>query len=411
MVAAITFNIWGVVILLGAVQGLFLSIYLFTRAANRVANKWLAFLLAVISLHLLEYAADISGITLQYPSLIALTYPLLFCMGPFYFFYCRSLMDKNYRLNYKAIPHFIPSLLVLLAMLPFYTMPASEKINFMRGLSEGSSIKIPTGQLVIMGLHVWQTVVYITVAYRFIRKTKETFKHVSADVGTVKKLEWLNSFNLFFSAYFLLYLILVIILTTINSYQVQVDYLMLLITSGSLYAIGYRAITTPAIFEAIADVPFEQPQTPVEPKESLPRNGSKHAVLIEKLLLYMQTNKPYLKTDLKISELADLISVPSYQLSQAINDGFSVSFYDFINKYRVEEAKRLLIEDNRNFKILAIAYEVGFNSKATFNRGVQKIYRHDTFRFPGKIPGYQKHKPLLFSITTLVVYRLHFLIL
>ena len=87
----------------------------------------------------------------------------------------------------------------------------------------------------------------------------------------------------------------------------------------------------------------------------------------------MDSNKPYLKNDLKISELADALAVPAYHLSQVINDEFLVNFYDFINKYRVEEAKKLLIEDNRNYKILAIAYEVGFNSKATFNRVFKKF--------------------------------------
>ncbi len=87
----------------------------------------------------------------------------------------------------------------------------------------------------------------------------------------------------------------------------------------------------------------------------------------------MDSNKPYLKSDLKISELADSLTVPYYQLSQLINDEFLVNFYDFINKYRVEEAKKLLIEDTRNYKILAIAYEVGFNSKATFNRVFKKF--------------------------------------
>ena len=97
----IHFNIWAIIILFGAAQGLFLSVYLFTKPQNRDANKWLALLLTVISLHLIEYAADIAGITLQYPIFIAITYPLLFCMGPFYYIYCRYLLDKNYSTNFQ----------------------------------------------------------------------------------------------------------------------------------------------------------------------------------------------------------------------------------------------------------------------------------------------------------------------
>jgi AraC-like DNA-binding protein len=369
----ITFNIWAVIILLGAIQGLFLAFYLFSKPENRRANKWLAFLLAVISLHLLEYAADISGITLLYPALIAITYPLIFCIGPVYFFYCHYLLDKNYSLNYKAMLHFIPAVLVLLVMFPFYMMPASEKINFIRGLSDGKSINIPADQLVFMALHVLQTVAYVFASYKLIGRREEELKHFSSDGFALKKLEWLNAFNVRFSIYLLLYLALVITLTIINSYQVQVDYVMLLITSCSIYAIGYAAIQSPEIFKALPDLTLPQPPADVAPKESLPRNGSKHSELKEKLLLLMESNKPYLKSDLKISELADLLSVPSYQLSQVINDEFLVSFYDFINKYRVEDAKKLLVEDNRNYKILAIAYEVGFNSKATFNRVFKKF--------------------------------------
>src|ERR1043165_6932617 len=115
----IHFNIWAIIILLGAAQGLFLSIYLFAKTENRSANKWLAFLLTVISLHLIEYAADITGITLHYPFLIAITYPLLFCMGPLYYIYCRYLLDKSYKITFKTLWHFLASLIVLLMMMPF----------------------------------------------------------------------------------------------------------------------------------------------------------------------------------------------------------------------------------------------------------------------------------------------------
>lgn len=151
----ISFNIWSLIILLGAAQGLFLSFYLFTKKENRTANKWLGLLLTVVSLHLFEYAADISGLTLKYPFLIASTYPLLFCMGPLYFFYCRYLLDKDYQISYKTLLHFIPSLLVLVMMLPFYTMSSTEKVVYLQALSLNGTLEIPAGQLVFMAAHVF----------------------------------------------------------------------------------------------------------------------------------------------------------------------------------------------------------------------------------------------------------------
>jgi AraC-like DNA-binding protein len=365
----ISFTIWAVIILLGAAQSVFLSVYLLSKSENTVANKWLAFLLIAVSLHLLEYAANISGITLHYPGLVATTYPLLFCIGPFYFLYCRHLLDKSYRFTLKTLLHFVPALLVLAVMLPFYGMPATEKVSFIKKLESGNQITIPTEQLVFMAVHVIQTVAYTFAAYRFISRKEKELKQYSSDVAVIKKLNWLNSFNFFLAIYMALYLVLVILLSVINSWQIEIDYVMLLVTSLSIYAVGYTATGNPEIFKSLP----EQLQKDTEPKQTVSRTSSRHNELKEKLLLYMEANKPYLKSDLKISDLADSLSVPYYLLSQNINDEFGVNFYDFINKYRVEEAKKLLLEDSRNFKILAIAYEVGFNSKATFNRVFKKF--------------------------------------
>jgi len=382
----ISFNIWSVIILLGAGQGFFLSFYLLTKIENRDANKWLAFLLTAVSLHLLEYAADISGITLQYPFFLAITYPLLFCMGPFYFFYCRYLLEKDYHTSYKTLLHFIPSVTVLLLMFPFYLMPASEKVAYIEGLSSNGTLKIPTGQLVFMASHVIQTVAYVLASYKFISKREEALKRISSDVFAVKKLDWLRTFSFYFAIYLVLYLVLVVVLTFAKSFQIQIDYMMLFITSLSLFSIGYVAIGNPEIFKGTQEM--EAPES-FENNIDPPRNGNslnryRDPDLKEKLLHYMETNRPYLKSDLKISELADSISVPNYQLSQLINDEFAVNFYDFINKYRVDEAKKLLIEDSRNFKILAIAFEVGFNSKATFNRVFKNLTDYTPTEFKAK---------------------------
>jgi len=380
----ITFNIWAVIILFGAAQGLFVSFYLFTKPKNRAANKWLAFLLTTISIHLFEYSANISGITLKYPFLIASSYPLLFCFGPLYFIYCHYLLDQNYKVSIKSILHFIPSLIVLLMMMPFYTMPASQKLSFIQNLAPAGTLIIPAEQLVFMAMHVAQTVIYFYAAYKFIAKKEQELKEVSSDVGVVRKISWLNGFSLYLAAYLILYFILVIILSFINSYQVQIDYVMLLITSLSLYAIGYSALQSPEIFRSFPNLEHQPVQSGIPIPQTEPKNGNRFPGLKEKLLQFMETNKPYLKSDLKISELADSLSVPYHQLSQLINDEFLVNFYDFINKYRVEDAKKLLIEDSRNYKILAIAYEVGFNSKATFNRVFKKFTDHTPSEFKEK---------------------------
>ncbi|GAA4110962.1 hypothetical protein GCM10022393_08340 [Aquimarina addita] len=86
------------------------------------------------------------------------------------------------------------------------------------------------------------------------------------------------------------------------------------------------------------------------------------------ILNFMNTEKPYLNSELTQKELADQLNISTHYLSEVLNSNFGKNFYSFINLYRVEEAKRSLENDSENLTMLAIAYDAGFNSKASFNR-------------------------------------------
>jgi AraC-like DNA-binding protein len=94
---------------------------------------------------------------------------------------------------------------------------------------------------------------------------------------------------------------------------------------------------------------------------------------VTELINYMETSQPYLEPSLKINELAQSLSIPSKSLSQSINQQLGKNFYDFVNSYRIEEAKKKIVKANGNGRtILEILYDSGFNSKAAFNRAFKK---------------------------------------
>ena len=82
----------------------------------------------------------------------------------------------------------------------------------------------------------------------------------------------------------------------------------------------------------------------------------------------MEKDKPYLNPDFNIGELADKLSVPSHYISQVLNQGLHLNFYHFVNRYRMEESKKILTEKGEKKTVLEILFETGFNSKSTFNR-------------------------------------------
>lgn len=94
----------------------------------------------------------------------------------------------------------------------------------------------------------------------------------------------------------------------------------------------------------------------------------------DKLLVYIDREKPYLQPDLTLSDLATKLKTNTSVLSQVINTGFGKNFNDFINAYRVAEFKaKINTPQYRHLTLLAVAFDCGFNSKTTFNRAFKKV--------------------------------------
>ncbi len=88
----------------------------------------------------------------------------------------------------------------------------------------------------------------------------------------------------------------------------------------------------------------------------------------------MEEEKPYLITDLSLQDLADRLNISRHQLSGLINQRHNINFYEFVNNYRVKEfILKMQDPDNQHYKMLSIAYDSGFNSKASFNRIFKQI--------------------------------------
>jgi AraC-like DNA-binding protein len=99
---------------------------------------------------------------------------------------------------------------------------------------------------------------------------------------------------------------------------------------------------------------------------------NKHEILqrLEKLMTH---EKLFLHPSLTLGEIAQKLNVVPRYLSQVINELKGQNFYDFVNTYRIEEAKRILSDPSHNEeKILAVLFDCGFNSKSVFNTVFKK---------------------------------------
>lgn len=97
--------------------------------------------------------------------------------------------------------------------------------------------------------------------------------------------------------------------------------------------------------------------------------------LKSKLEYLMNSQKLYLNHELRLDDIAELLDISRHHASQVINENFEVSFYDYVNSYRIEEAKSKLCAgfENSSESISDIAYQCGFNNRVSFYKAFKKV--------------------------------------
>lgn len=108
-------------------------------------------------------------------------------------------------------------------------------------------------------------------------------------------------------------------------------------------------------------------------------HSEKSKLHIKKLNAIMANERLFANPDLKLSEVAKKLDISNHELSKLINDELDISFTEFINAYRIEEAKQL-IKNNSLYTIEAIGNQSGFNSKSAF----YKAFKKETNTTPAK---------------------------
>jgi len=159
-----------------------------------------------------------------------------------------------------------------------------------------------------------------------------------------------------------------------------------------IYWVSYTALVKPSVFSIIKGyAKDEKTVAPGMPRLVIHRATRKYSnsglsnddiLSIQGALKKVTTEtKPYLNPELTINDLAAMIPCNRHHLSQVLNESLKNSFYDYVNYYRVEEAKQLLMNASKeNYKISSIAYDAGFNSLSTFN----EIFRKHTGTTPSR---------------------------
>ncbi|MFD1601397.1 helix-turn-helix domain-containing protein [Flavobacterium artemisiae] len=353
--------------LTGIIITFFLVVILASKKNKSEADNILALWLFATGFHLFLYYLHSKKDFTSFPFLLGLELPMPLLQGPFLYLYTSALTNQNQNKKYNLL-HFVPFVIAVLFLIPFFTLPFSEKLKVFENEGKGyeNLILMLYGAILISG---------ITYAFVLLHKLSKHQKNISDQFSFNEKinLRWLQYLILGSSIIWFV----VVFYDDEYIFSVVVFYLMF---------IGYFGIKQVGIFtnqtvseNNLLNIPsVENPAAEnVSEKIKYEKSGLTNTELLsihQKLTEIMRNEKLYKNPDLTLAELSQKLNVHPNVLSQVINSVEEKNFYDYINLQRVEEFKKLiLLPENEKFTLLSIAFECGFNSKTAFNRNFKKV--------------------------------------
>ncbi|QHT65990.1 AraC family transcriptional regulator [Rhodocytophaga rosea] len=326
-------------LLFGALQGALLSLWFFRNHRKELSNVYMGVFLVIVGLQLtfkvitkvwlMENVLYLYGLSYQFPLLI----------GPILYLYTQSKNTNTF--HRKDLLHFVPFLIAT--------------------LHECASL------LHLPGLHIHPHS-YIQGAIQSAILSAYAFAAYKISIPQVRG---------FIRVVTIVELLIILTLAIMVRYYGQLPDLRLLFLSLTIliYWISYRVIA--------ASAPFAAPEKPVvalkvqnQPKyahSSLkPEEGDRIEAQLHHLIGH---EKLYLEPELTIDILAAKLSTSRHHLSQVLNERLKKTYADYVNEFRLEEARqRLSNQAHFRFTIAAIALDSGFNSVSSFNELFRKRY-------------------------------------
>jgi AraC-like DNA-binding protein len=380
-----SFNIWSIMFLAGIVQGIFLlPLCIGGEKRNSYAARLIGAILLLCVITNVDFFMIASGLYRKFPGLFGISFGMMFLCGPIVYLYARAILVSSFTFTKKHLLHFIPYALNCLIDIPFYLVGGEMKAAFINEFLAGK-LAIPGFQIAVFSIQSIHLSTYLVLTLRLIR-TYRTNK-TSLLVPVEARLGWLNILTFCFAFFLVTVLAILVYVVRLGFYDAAADYAYTLVLSATIFIIGYTFVLNKEIVAPDFTRKYNSSQLPEE----------KIASLSAQLISLMELEKLYLDPKTSLASVAARMGIEPYILSQLLNESLGKNFFDFINRYRIEEVKKRLNDPAYEaLSILGIALDVGFNSKSSFNTSFKKFTGMTPSEFkvrmasPSSLPGSAK---------------------
>lgn len=372
-----TFNVFTILILLGCINGLVLALVLLVHPKFRkTSNSFLALFLSSFSLNNLYYTFYDTGVIELYPFLSMAPISLTFLIAFSFYYFVRFLIEPSYK--FAAKDYYFLALVVLqfcfhLINMLFFVVSTTYRTNIYKTIDW-----LDNTFEEVLAMLIGLVVLILTIIE--LNNYQTRLKGHYSELGE-KSLLWLRNLCFALGGIWALWAIPGIYEIYIGRPTNAAHYPMWIGFSLVVYWIGYSALFRDQVFVSpdFSSVPNSSPNV-----KSLSSNADSH---FERLVGLMEDQNLYRNPKLTLGDLAEETELSPGYLSQIINQKSGSHFFDFVNRYRVEDVQRKFADSAfDHFSLLAIGLEAGFNSKSTFNA----VFKEQT----GKTPSSYRNNPI-----------------
>ncbi len=356
---------------IAAFVSLLLALFLLTvKTENKLANR-------LFACFIIFSAIDFSGLFTytfpqEYIDLEILRSTICLLEMPLIFLYVLAVCYSDFRLKWKHFIYTLPFVVMNLVLMPrFYLKSGIEKQYFLANYNQMFEIYFFQ---ILIEVQYW---FYIVSIFLILRKYRKIYleNYTNPSTSTYK---WLFQMNCVFMVMHSITAIKNLLrYTSSRETFLWGNVFMVMMALLVICWFVMQALNHPELFRGInSNLELAKDFLPKENgvvNEVI--NTEDEGITSQILLLknYMTEKEPYLDPSLTIQELANQIDISVRDLSVLINHHMNQHFFDFVNEYRIQKAMNILKDNSKSqHTVLEILYEVGFNSKSSFNTSFKK---------------------------------------
>jgi len=333
-------------------------LYFHPLKQNKRANRWLSLFAFILGTIFAGNYLDDLGLTASYIFIVKWLNSLQFLLAPSLYIGILYLVNPTEKFKIRYWLHF----------LPFFIFGLIENFVFWGkgSISTKTLFEIGETAFYVRDLLPFQLLAYLIVSYLALKKHHKNLELIASSTQNIN-LNWLK---------ILLLILIFPVLFWINDGLGIFPFLVSFnrfIYAVSIAFFAYSAIKQAEIFPFKSEELDEISEVIAEPKKTKRLSDEQLAELSARLDNLMTNERLFLENEINLAAVAEKLGITIHDTSYLINEVTGSNFYNFINKFRVEEAQKLLTSAKSDkLNMLGIAFESGFNSKTAFNTAFKK---------------------------------------